>query len=151
MISVLVHIFKDYIEFLNSGGLVSGLTIDDIKIGHSSSRNPELVNIFHKLNLVEAYGTGIPRMMEVYKTSEEKPDITVAPHSFLLKIPKLNNNYEESTIIEYLRKYGIINRSKIEEILDVKRNHAVDLINKMIDKGILIKEGNARSSVYKLK
>lgn len=150
--SVLIHIFKDYIEFINSGGLVSGLTIDDIKLGHSSSRNPGLVNIFHRLNLVEAYGTGIPRIMEVYIGCEEKPEITVAPHSFLLKIPKINNdNKEETIIIDYIKDYGSINRTTIQEILNVKKNHAVELVNKMIEKNILTRKGNARGSIYTLK
>lgn len=38
-----------------------GLTIEDIKLGSSSSRNPNLVNIFHRLNFVEAYSCCITK------------------------------------------------------------------------------------------
>lgn len=149
--SVLIHIFKDYIEILNSGGLVSGLTIDDIKIGHSSSRNPKLINIFHRLNLVEAYGTGIPRMMEIYRACNNKPEIVVAPHSFLIRIPKLIENTEESKIIDYLRKNETINRLTVEQMLNASKYHAVELLNRMVNNDTIIKVGNARNVVYKLK
>ena len=80
--STLIHIFTNKMEFLSLGGIVKGLTIEDIKLGSSSSRNPKLVSIFHRLGLVEAYGSGIPRMLELYKSSVNIPSIKVAPNSF---------------------------------------------------------------------
>ena len=63
---------------MNLGGLYKGLTIEDIKLGSSASRNPMLINIFHHLGLVEAYGSGIPRVYESYKNSTAKPVIKEA-------------------------------------------------------------------------
>ena len=82
--STLIHIFKDNIEFLSLGGLVKGLTVEDIKIGSSASRNPKLVSIFHRLGLVETYGSGIPRILDNYRNYRLKPEIVVAPHSFFI-------------------------------------------------------------------
>lgn len=149
--STLIHIYRDYIEFLSLGGLVKGLTIEDIKIGSSASRNPNLINIFHRLGLVEAYGSGIPRIMETYSSSVEKPEIKVAPHSFLITIPKIDYSNEHKKIIDYLEKNNFINRETVEKILNVKKQKAVDVLNKMLESNLIIKEGMGKNTIYKLK
>ena len=149
--SNLIHIFNDKIEFLSLGGLVSGLTIEDIKLGSSSSRNPNLVNIFHRLNFVEAYGTGIPRMYEEYKTSITSPEIKVAPNSFLVILPKLNLKNEYVLIIDYLKQNNIGTRENFEKILKLGKTATINVLNEMLEKEIIEKIGFAKNIVYKLK
>lgn len=148
--STLIHIFKDSIEFLSLGGLVNGLTIEDIKIGSSASRNPKLINILHRLGLVEAYGSGIPRVMESYKLSEKKPEIIVAPHSFLIRIPKLSLNDEEQTITTYLKNNLKVTRDEAEKLLNVQKVKAVNILNNLLEKNIIVKEGKGKNTTYKL-
>ncbi len=149
--SNLVHIFKDCIEFLSLGGLVNGLTIEDIKIGSSASRNPKLINIFHRLGLVEAYGSGIPRILDIYRVSENQPKIVVAPHSFLITIPKLKIIPEYSTIIEYLRTNDGLTREKAEELLNTKKVKTLSILNKLINMQIIEKTGTSKEIIYNLK
>lgn len=149
--SILIHIFKDNIEFLSLGGLVKGLTIDDIKLGSSSSRNPLLINIFHRLGLVEAYGSGIPRIMEVYEQAINKPIISVAPHSFLIKIPKLEYKDDNKAIIDYLKKNKKITREEVEKVLNIKKMRAINILNDLIKQNIIVKTGKARNISYQLK
>lgn len=149
--SNLIHIFNDKIEFLSLGGLVSGLTIEDIKLGSSSSRNPNLVNIFHRLNFVEAYGTGIPRMYEEYKTSITSPEIKVAPNSFLVILPKLNLKNEYVLIIDYSKQNNIGTRENFEKILKLGKTATINALNEMLEKEIIEKIGLSKNIVYKLK
>lgn len=149
--STLIHIYRDYIEFLSLGGLVKGLTIEDIKFGSSASRNPNLINIFHRLGLVEAYGSGIPRIMETYSSSIEKPEIKVAPHSFLITIPKIDYSNEHKIIIDYLEKNNFVSREMVEQLLNVKKQKAVDVLNEMLESGLIIKDGTGKNTIYKLK
>ena len=149
--SNLIHIFSDKIEFLSLGGLVSGLTIEDIKLGSSSSRNPNLVNIFHRLNFVEAYGTGIPRMYEEYKTSTTNPEIKVAPNSFLVILPKLNLKNEYMLIIDYLKQNIQGTRESFEKILNLGKSATINVLNEMIEREIIEKIGFSKNVVYKLK
>ena len=149
--SNLVHIFTDRIEFLSLGGLVKGLTIEDIKLGTSSSRNPKLISVFHRLGLVEAYGSGIPRMLELYKNSKKIPEIKVAPNSFLVTLPKLSIKDEYKKILEHLEKKFVITRDEVEKILGIKKNASVDLLNEMVARNLIIKEGKSRNIIYKLK
>lgn len=149
--SNLIHIFNDKIEFLSLGGLVSGLTIEDIKLGSSSSRNPKLVNIFHRLNFVEAYGTGIPRMFEEYKTSITSPQIKVAPNSFLVILPKMNLKNEYTLVIDYLKQNSQGSRENLEKVLNLGKSATINILNEMLEKEIIEKIGFSKNIVYKLK
>lgn len=44
--------------------------------------------------MIEAYGTGIPRIMELYKDYIVKPEIVVTDTSFTIKFP--NKNYGDN-------------------------------------------------------
>lgn len=57
----MVSVFDDRIEVTSLGGLMTGLSIDDIIAGVSQTRNKNLANIFYRLEYVENYGTGIGR------------------------------------------------------------------------------------------
>lgn len=149
--STLVHIFKDSIEFLSLGGLVSGLTIEDIKLGSSASRNPKLISVFHRLGLVEAYGSGIPRILELYKNSSNMPTIDVAPNSFLVKIPKFSLKEEYSVILEYLSSKNYATREELEDILGLKKVTTISILNEMLERNLIIKEGKAKNIIYKKK
>ena len=48
------------IEFTSIGGLMNGVTLKDVTMGISVCRNVKLANVFYRLELIEAYGTGIP-------------------------------------------------------------------------------------------
>ena len=53
-------------------------------------RNPKLVHIFDKLGLIENFGTGIPRTLDAYKTSEVKPTFESSDKYFFVTLPNLN-------------------------------------------------------------
>lgn len=90
--SILIKANKSSIEFITLGGLMPGLSVEDIKLGISQSRNQKLAAIFHRLNFVEAYGTGIQRIFSVYRSYDLKPDIEVSPHAFKFILPNVNEN-----------------------------------------------------------
>jgi predicted HTH transcriptional regulator len=57
--------FEDEKIWIESpGGLVPGMTVEKMKRGESSSRNPVLARIFRELDLIEEWGTGIPQVIE---------------------------------------------------------------------------------------
>jgi len=65
--STLVNIYEDRIEFISLGGIISGLSLDSIMLGVSQSRNEKLANVFYRLYLIEAYGTGIKKIFTNYE------------------------------------------------------------------------------------
>lgn len=52
-----------------------GIELEDIMVGISIYRNQDLANVFYRLHLIEAYGTGMGKIMKVYEGMEEKPVI----------------------------------------------------------------------------
>lgn len=84
----LVSIFSDHMEFTNLGGLPDNLTKADMMNGVSYQRNPKLANVFYRLRLVEAYGTGIRRIMGDYRHSPKQPEFHISDHAFRLDLPR---------------------------------------------------------------
>ena len=58
-----VCIFDDRIEVLSPGMLYGGLDIETAKSGKSTCRNEAIAEAFHYMHIVEAWGTGIPRIL----------------------------------------------------------------------------------------
>ena len=87
--SILINIYEDRIEFVSIGGLVKGMTMQDILGGVSQSRNMVLANVFYRLKLIESYGTGIRRIIESYEGCLEQPVFAPAPASFVVTLPKI--------------------------------------------------------------
>ncbi len=66
-VSTLISIFDDRIELVSIGGLVKGVNYEDIMLGVSITRIDKLANVFYRLELIEAYGTGIPKIFRSYE------------------------------------------------------------------------------------
>ncbi len=85
--SVYVNVYKDFVEFVSIGSLTYGLHLEDIFEGVSKSRNEWLANVFYRLQLVEAYGTGIMKILSAYKGWDLEPEFKVTPGAFILRLP----------------------------------------------------------------
>lgn len=88
--SILISIFDDRMEIVSMGGLMPGLTQNDIMLGVSVQRNEALATIFYRLQLVEAFGTGLPRINLAYKESGSKPQVQVSENAFKITLPNQN-------------------------------------------------------------
>lgn len=62
-----VAIYDDRLEITSPGGLMPGVTIDRMKEGYSQIRNRALAHAFSYMNLIEGWGTGIPRLFQEMK------------------------------------------------------------------------------------
>lgn len=160
--STLISIFEDRIEFVTIGGLIRGLTFDDIMVGVSALRNQNLANIFYRLNLIEAYGTGILKINECYADCEMKPRFEVTDNAFKITLP--NTNYKETTTIQVsnptnkierqeillrlAEKQGYIVRKDVEAELKVSQSTAVLILKDMVEAGLLTRKGSGKQQKY---
>ena len=76
--------------FISIGGLLPGLSTDDIQSGISQPRNQHLEDIFHRLRLIESYGTGIRRIFYLYRDCKSQPRIEVTSNTFKMVLPNRN-------------------------------------------------------------
>jgi ATP-dependent DNA helicase RecG len=160
--STLVSIFDDRIEFVSLGGLIKGITFDDIMLGASILRNRKLANVFYCLNLIEAYGTGMPKIMNSYRNRRVKPQIQITDNAFKITLPNTNRTelkvMEEATayteseqeVIKLFENKNIITRKDVEDELKISQALAVRIIKKLIDKSIIKKLGDGKNSRYEL-
>ena len=155
--STLINIFIDRIEFVSLGGLVQGLTLNDILLGISQCRNEKLAAIFYRLDLIEAYGTGIPKIMESYtEPSAPQPQIISTDNAFKIILP--NRNYTnpaianltplEQKILFYMATAESVSRRDIETKFKISRSKATTTIHTLLEQGRLKAIGNGRSRRY---
>lgn len=153
--STLINIYDDRIEFISLGGLVKGLTIEDIMGGVSQSRNAALANVFYRLELIEGYGTGIRRIMESYGSYPVRPAFNPAPASFVVVLPKLfridnGSLTDEEKVLLAITKKGEISRKEVEGLLGSSKFPAICALNKLIEAKKIIKTGSGPAVRYRL-
>jgi ATP-dependent DNA helicase RecG len=62
---VQVAVFKDRVEIRNPGELLDGLTIEELRKGNvSKRRNPLVAELLRRVHMVEAWGRGVPLILE---------------------------------------------------------------------------------------
>ena len=88
--STLISVYDDRIEFVSVGGLLPGLELEDLMMGVSACRNPHLANVFYRLQLIEAYGTGMRKIMRVYAGAAFQPQIMATNNAFKIVLPNMN-------------------------------------------------------------
>ena len=100
---VQIAIYDDRLEITSPGGLMPGVTIERMKEGYSQIRNRALAHAFSYMNLIEGWGTGIPRLiheMKEYGLKEpEFIDMEIAMRINLYRAStdmKIDNNEEIS-------------------------------------------------------
>ena len=158
--SILISIFDDRIEFVSIGGLPKGISLDDVLLGISALRNKNLADIFYRLHFIEAYGTGIPKIMRSYKNNKMKPELQVTSNAFKITLPNRNINTQktfnkndlytdnEKKILTMLEKKGVIDRKDIESALLISQAKAVRLLRKLLDKGVIKTIGEGKNTRY---
>lgn len=156
--SALISIYADRIEFVSVGGLLPGIHLEDVMVGLSVCRNQNLANVFYRLELIEAYGTGVRKIMKAYENTGIMPTIETTNNAFKVTLPNINYNVElkktdfvdsdEEWIIDFVKKNGGIVRINVEMQFGISASSASRMLRKMVEKGELVQHGKGRSSKY---
>ena len=159
--STLISVYDDRIEFTSIGGLPAGVSLDDIMLGLSVCRNPKLANVFYRLELIEAYGTDMKKIMGAYENSNKKPVIETTDNAFKIILPNLNEDVgslpvadagseAERQVLEFIKKNGSISRKETETAVNLKQTAAGRLLSKMIQKKLIVQIGQGKNTKYRL-
>lgn len=153
---VKVALFDDRIEITSPGGLPSGISEEEYLAGNLSIlRNKNLANVFYRLGFVEIFGTGIPRIRQVYAESLKQPLFKISENSLQIVLPVVEKNLDLSD--DERKIYGLLSRQTLKSISDIKPNTAfgktkiTQLLKKLMNRGLVITEGNGRGTKYRLK
>lgn len=89
--SISLAIYDDCLEIWNPGELAFGLTVDKLKREHESHPwNPNIANVFYRRGMVEAWGRGTQRIVELCtRAGLPEPEFFEQAGSFVVRfLPK---------------------------------------------------------------
>ena len=122
-------------------------------LGVSQSRNEKLANIFYRLHLIEAYGTGIRKIFTNYERYNMKPTIKAEVGAFQVVLPNIHyKKIEEKLLVDSLIKplyTDILNfvtdkngatRKEIEEYINFSQTRVITLLKEMLELNLIRKE-----------
>ncbi|MBR4813738.1 MAG: transcriptional regulator, partial [Lachnospiraceae bacterium] len=177
--SSIINIYDDHMEFISLGGLLPGLEQEDICNGISLLRNRKLAGVFYRLGLIEAYGTGISRIMDAYADCSEQPKFVITPNSFKLILPNRNVVKEKTyfvreaspeqqygtgmtpyrstpvvteqmrRVLAYIDEYGQITDEEIQRLLSLKKTRAFTIAKRLREFGMIVVEGRGEERRYR--
>lgn len=169
--SIIINVNDSKMEFISLGGLLPGLSPEDIRIGVSQPRNKKLAEVFHRLRLIESYGTGIRRIFKLYENCPVQPTIEVSANAFKLVLPNMNAcvsavepiadrttikhlptiTPQMQTVLDYLNKNGEMTDKELQELLNIKTTRSYQITRKMQEMGLIEIIGRGTDKKYKLK
>lgn len=155
--STFINLYSDRLEIISLGGLVSGLSLEAAKLGASQSRNEKLAALFYRMKLIEAYGTGISKIISCYKGLSVQPKFANVEGAFQVVLPnvhstKLNTEAEKYVpILRLFEKQKEITRSDVEQALGSGTTHAINMLKEMQEKELIVKVGSGRLTRYVVK
>lgn len=160
--STLINIYEDRIEFLSLGGIISGLSLEAVMLGVSQSRNEKLADVFYRLHLIEAYGTGIQKILLNYKNYNLKPVFKAETGAFQVILPNIHyqseieENIEKQPLVladEYKKiinflEQGTKSRKEIQEHIELSQSKIITMLRELLALGLIVKIGNGKNTKY---
>ena len=157
--STFISIFDDRIEFVTLGGLPKGIAMSDVMMGVSVPRNRRLANIFYRLHLIEAFGTGMLKIKECYVGCSRQSAVEASENAFKITLPNVNYEAEvsvqkkplpekEQRILEYIAAKPSASRAEIEAATGLSQSVTIRTLKKLLELGLIQKRGNGKNTVY---
>jgi ATP-dependent DNA helicase RecG len=156
--SIIINVNDKQMEFISIGGLLPGISTEDIRNGISQLRNENLARIFQRLNFIESYGTGIRRIFALYESCPVLVTIDVTPNSFKITLPNMNAakgnvisgvkdtlTPQMQLLLDYLKEHNDISDEEVQTLLNVKRTRAFNLTKQMSDAGLIVIVGRGKN------
>ena len=138
-------------------------------LGVSLQRNPGLAAILYRLRWVEAYGTGIPKILDDYRDAPVQPGFEVSDNAFKLTLPSHNPSArprgrwsvpaaEPETIaapssnrrvaLDLAARPEGVSRAELQERTGLTRSGAGKLLSSLTAEGVTEKRGTGRATRY---
>lgn len=174
--NIQVAIFDDRLEITTPGKLPLGQTIDRMKQGYSKIRNEALANAFSYMNLIEHWGSGIPRIIQGLKElGLKEPEFIGGDVDLRINIYRSPNNTNNSDknladdlndlkddlndlkddlnsteikLLQIIKKSPKLSQKEIGIKLNVSEATVKRMLNKLKNDKIVIREGSKRSGKW---
>ena len=168
--STIINIYDDHIEFISLGGLVRGISMEAVFMGVSQSRNPNLAAVFYRLGLVESYGSGVKKIIRLYRGFDPAPVFRSAEGAFTVELPNRNEAFKvreshpdidttptakkpitediKASVYTRAKEQGSISRKDVEEAFHIGSTKAYKILKMLCEAGLLIQQKNGNQTIY---
>ena len=168
--STIINMFDDHMEFVSLGGLVRGISMEAVFMGVSQSRNQNLAAVFYRLGLVESYGTGIRKILRLYKGFDRQPVFRAAEGGFTVELYNCNETSDKgdltstgvpesaadltpgeeirNSVYRLAKEHGSITRKQVEEECGCGATKAYKILMSLCEEGSLVQQKSGKQTVY---
>ena len=131
-----VALYDNRLEITSPGMLLSGVNVKRMKEGYSKLRNRAIASVFAYVNIIEKWGSGIPRIMnEIREYGLQEPEFIPFENDFRVNIYRKNYNTTQSTQGSTQNRINTTQDISEKEKLDIKNLTETDktIINTIIN------------------
>ena len=116
-----VALYDNRLEITSPGMLLSGVNVKRMKEGYSKLRNRAIASVFAYVNIIEKWGSGIPRIMnEIREYGLQEPEFIIFENDFRVNIYRKSYNITQSTQGSTQNRINTTQDISKKEKLDVK-------------------------------
>ena len=172
--AIQISIYPNKLMLWNPGQLPESWTLEKLLSKHESiPYNPDIANAFFRAGLIESWGRGIERIIEACQQDNyPAPQWKLEPNGLWVvfelenteqpqgtddceRLRSFMNDYEhlqpeEKKLIEQLYSFKTITRKQVVELLGVQQTKAYYLLDSLVGKNILKRQGQGRGTYYQL-
>lgn len=142
--SIEIAIYEDRIEMTNPGALPFGLSLEKALQGISQLRNRVIGHIFRELNLIERWGSGLGRMIEVcHNLNVSAPKFMELDHYFRVTLYHdikhlLISEPWQQKVIDYLKEHQNITTKEASILWSVTERTTSTRLKNMCNLGMIV-------------
>lgn len=151
--NVRISMFDDRIEVVSPGGLPSGITQKEYLSGKIPlQRNPLIANVFFRLGIIEAFGTGVLRIKNAYSNSLEQPIFNVGDNHISVTLPvrktDLGLKADEQLVFDLLSVARPIAAGELTNKVGFSRSKLTSILKGLMARNLVGAVGAGRGRKY---
>ncbi|TAK28846.1 MAG: transcriptional regulator [Chloroflexota bacterium] len=162
---IMIRVYDDEVLITNPGGLPQGVTVDDLKRERHASihRNLVLAQVFYYAKLVEKWGTGTSRMVEMCQ-EHGLPELEFMDAGVWFQVTFSKDPYTKERLLRMglterqvqaillVKERGSITNTEYQERQNVAKRTATRDLSDLVDRGIFEQVGRRGKGIaYRLR
>jgi ATP-dependent DNA helicase RecG len=151
---IYIHMFPDYIEIENPGGLYRGLTVESLG-KRSVRRNRLIADLLHRAGYIERVGSGFSRMEKALADNQNPPMEVVATNFFNIRFYKrvptsdqLSLTQRQLMILRLIQDKNGVSKKDVAHHFNISGDTSLRELKTLIQAGIIKSVGSGKSTIY---
>ncbi len=151
---IYIHMYPEYIDIENPGGLYHGLTIDDLG-RRSVRRNRLIADLLHRARYIERIGSGFDRMRVALSENKNPALEVVATNFFNIRFFKRAPDFNlqklsprQLAIYHYFLERKTMTKREVAIMSNISEDTAIREIKVLMKHNLIKKQGQGKTTSY---